>query len=112
MKRLASVVLLVSCFLPLAAAADASKRDFDADAIGQPPTGFDFARTGGGAEGQWLVRIEKGADKNHVLIQESGDTTDNRFPVAILKDGMYRDVAVSVRAPQHVQDYTLDNALP
>jgi hypothetical protein len=96
MKRLASVVFLVSCFLPLAAAA--AQRDFEADAVGQPPAGFEFARTGGGAEGKWLVRIEKGADKNHVLVQESGDTTDNRFPVAVLKDGTYKDVTLSVRA--------------
>jgi hypothetical protein len=91
-------VLLVSSALPLGAAAAPAKQDFEADAVGRPPAGFVFARTGGGAEGTWVVRIEKGADKNHVLVQESADTTDNRFPVAVLKDGTYKDLALSVRA--------------
>ena len=62
MKHPSAFVLLVSSFLPLAAAADPARRDFEADAVGQPPTGFEFARTGGGAEGKWVVRAEKGAD--------------------------------------------------
>jgi hypothetical protein len=40
--------------------ADPLKRDFEADAIGSPAAGFEFARTGGGAEGRWVVRAEKG----------------------------------------------------
>lgn len=97
MKHPSSFVLLVSSFIALAATPPA-KRDFEVDAVGQPPAGFEFARTGSGAEGKWVVRAEKGADKNHVLAQESADPTDNRFPVAVLKDGTYRDVALSVRA--------------
>jgi hypothetical protein len=98
MKRNSFVVLLVFSILTLVAGAESTKRDFEADAAGQPPAGFEFARTGGGAEGKWVVRIEKGADKNHVLVQESADTTDYRFPVAVLKEGVYKDVTLSVRA--------------
>jgi hypothetical protein len=97
MKCPSLFVLLVSSLLPLAAA-DPIKRDFEADAVGQRPAGFEIARTGGGAEGKWVVRTEKGAAKNHVLAQEDADTTDNRFPVALLKDRTYKDVALSVRA--------------
>jgi len=79
-------------------AADSQKRDFESDSVGSPPAGFEFGRTGGGAEGKWTVRIEKGADKNHVLLQESADPTDYRFPVAVLKEGAYKDVTLSVRA--------------
>ena len=79
-------------------AADSLKRDFESDPVGSPPAGFEFGRTGGGAEGKWIVRIEKGADKNHVLLQESADPTDYRFPVAVLKEGAYKDVTLSVRA--------------
>jgi hypothetical protein len=82
----------------LAAAADSVRRDFESDPVGSPPAGFDFARTGNGAEGRWMVRVEKGADKNHVVVQESADPTDYRFPLAVLKEGAYRDVMVSVRA--------------
>jgi 3-keto-disaccharide hydrolase len=98
MKHPSSFVLLVSSLLALAAAGVPAKRDFESDAVGQPPSGFEFARTGGGAEGKWIVRAEKGADKNHVLVQESADTTDYRFPVAVLKDGVYKDVTLNVRA--------------
>ncbi len=98
MNRRAVLTLLVSSSLSLVTAADSMKRDFEADAVGPPPARFEFARTGGGAEGKWVVRIEKGGDKNHVLIQESADTTDYRFPVAVLKDGVYKDVTLTVRA--------------
>jgi hypothetical protein len=82
----------------LATASDIMKRDFEFDAVGAAPAGFQFARTGNGPEGQWIVRIEKGAAKNHVLVQESPDPTDYRFPVAVLKEGVYKDLTLSVRA--------------
>jgi hypothetical protein len=91
---LAGVVALST----LARAAEPRKRDFEADAVGAPPAGFEFGRTGSGAEGKWVVRLEKGGATNHVLVQESADKTDYRFPVAVLKEGSYKDVALSVRA--------------
>jgi hypothetical protein len=91
-------VLLLAVAASLAMAADSPKRDFESDAVGSPPSGFLFARTGNGAEGQWVVRVEKGADRNHVLSQESADPTDYRFPVAVLGEGAHRDVTLSVRA--------------
>lgn len=78
--------------------AEPVKKDFESDSPGAPPAGFEFARTGGGAEGSWVVRIETGGDKNHVLVQESADPTDYRFPVAVLKEGAYKDITLSVRA--------------
>jgi hypothetical protein len=81
-----------------AGSAEPVKRDFESDAIGAPPAGFEFARTGDGAEGHWVVRVEKGGATNHVLLQESADPTDYRFPVAVLSQGAYRDVMLSVRA--------------
>src|SRR5437879_9907006 len=82
----------------LAAGPDKVTRDFEADAVGAAPPGFEFARTGGGAEGRWVVRVARGAEKNHVLVQESADPTDYRFPVAVLKEGTYKDVTLTVRA--------------
>jgi len=94
-----TALILVVCSAPsLVAIADPVKRDFESDTLGAPPAGFEFARTGNGAEGKWLVRIERGGDKNHVLVQESPDPTDYRFPVAVLKEGSYRDVTLTVRA--------------
>jgi hypothetical protein len=72
--------------------------NFDSDAIGSPPAGFQFARTGQGAEGKWVVREDKDKAGNRVLVQESADTTDYRFPLAVVKEGSYKDVTLSVRA--------------
>ena len=71
---------------------------FDGDAVGAAPAGFEFARTGGGAEGRWVVEADKEKPANHVLTQSSADPTDNRFPLAVVKDGTYKDVTLSVRA--------------
>lgn len=91
--------IFIACAIAtVAAAAEPIKREFEADAVGGVPAGFEFARTGGGGDGKWVVRVEKGADKNHVLVQESADPTDHRFPVAVLKDGVFKDVTLSVRA--------------
>ena len=97
MERSVLFAMVLCSSLPLMAS-DKVLRDFEGDAVGAPPTGFEFARTGGGAEGKWVVRVEKGAEKNHVLLQESVDPTDYRFPLAVLKDGTYKDVTLTVRA--------------
>src|SRR5260370_7681933 len=80
-------------------AAVSLSRYWESYPIGSPPAGFEFGRTGRGAEGKWIVRIEKGADKNHVLLQESADPTDYRFPVAVLNRAAYQDLTLIVRAP-------------
>lgn len=72
--------------------------NFDADKVGAPPSGFEFARTGRGAEGKWVVRADKDAPSNHVLVQEDADSTDYRFPLAVVTAGSYKDVTLSVRA--------------
>lgn len=72
--------------------------NFDADKVGDPPAGFEFARTGGGAQGAWVVRMDTSSPSNHVLVQESADPTDYRFPLAVVKDGTWKDVTLSVRA--------------
>jgi hypothetical protein len=97
MKRSVLFAMVLCSSLPVTAS-DKVVRDFESDPVGAPPAGFEFGRTGRGAEGKWVVRIEKGADKNHVLVQESADPTDYRFPLAILKEDAYKDVTLSVRA--------------
>src|SRR5260370_1167418 len=57
-----------------------------------------FARTGQGAEGKWVVRADKDSPNNQLLAQESADSTDYRFPLAVVKEGSYKDVSLSVRA--------------
>jgi len=76
----------------------AARYDFESDTAGQPPAGFESARTGSGSPGAWVVRTERGAAANHVLIQESADPTDYRFPLAVRVDGRYKDVTLTTRA--------------
>jgi 3-keto-disaccharide hydrolase len=98
MKRRLLLLAVAVSVATFATAADLLKRDFESDTVGSPPAGFEFGRTGGGAEGKWVVRVEKGGTTNHVLVQESADKTDYRFPVAVLKEGAYKDVTLGVRA--------------
>ena len=79
-------------------ASDSKTLTFDADPVGSPPAGFEFARTGHGVEGKWVVRADKDKPTNHLLVQESSDPTDYRFPLAVVKEGSYKDVTLSVRA--------------
>jgi hypothetical protein len=94
-------LFLTLAISPFAAAQQPSaskKITFDSDAVGFPPAGFEFERTGQGAEGKWVVRDDKEKPGNRVLVQESADATDYRFPLAILKEVVYRDVTLTVRA--------------
>jgi len=102
-KAFAFRILLFWTLAPLSFAAaqqpPASKKImFDGDVVGSPPAGFEFARTGQGAEGKWVVREDTEKTGNRVLVQESADTTDYRFPLAVLKEGTYRDPTLTVRA--------------
>ena len=94
------IALFASLTVSPAFAADAAKTrtyTFENDAVGAPPADFEFARTGQGAEGKWTVELERG-EKNHVLLQSSGDKTDYRFPVAVVKNESLHDVTLTVRA--------------
>jgi hypothetical protein len=86
------------CLAAVALAAEAVTFNFDGDKPGDPPKGFEFARTGRGAEGKWIVRAAQDKPGNQVLVQESADSTDYRFPLAVVKEGSYKDVTLSVRA--------------
>jgi hypothetical protein len=74
----------------------ASRRvDFSDDAVGQPPTGFEFGYTAkAGAPGKWIVEAE-GANK--YLAQVDSDNTRARFPVAVVRDISAADIDLSVR---------------
>lgn len=95
-----SILFLATVLIAGATPARAAERtfDFESDKLGAAPAGFELARTGGGPEGKWVVEADKDNPKNKVLAQTSADTTDYRFPLAVVKDGSYTDVTLSVRA--------------
>ena len=85
-KRTTVWMLGPACALALAASADEKAPttfDFEHDAPGGEPHGFEYGRTGEGRPGKWVVRVEEGATSGtHALVQTDADDTDNRFCVA------------------------------
>lgn len=72
--------------------------DFQADAVGAPPAGFSFERTGEGRLGRWVVQLDPTAPAgDHVLAQVDEDRTDYRFPVAAADAPVLKDLRAEVR---------------
>jgi hypothetical protein len=62
-----------------------------------PPQGFQFALTGKGRPGTWVVEAAADAPSGrNVLAQTDGDTTDYRFPIAFTGPEM-KDLRLSVK---------------
>ncbi len=79
-------------------AGKAANYNFDSRSPGNLPSNFASARTGGGGMGTWAVLSEPTASsKPNVLAQTSTDSTDYRFPMAVLNDGVFKDLEVSVK---------------
>jgi hypothetical protein len=65
--------------------------------IGSAPAEFEFARTGQGGAGQWVVVRDTTAPGDRAIEQSSTERTDYRFPLAIYKPLAAKNVDVSVR---------------
>lgn len=65
--------------------------------IGRPPAGFEFARTGQGGPGQWVVVSDPAATGGQAIEQASTDRTDYRFPLAIYTPLSVKNGEVVVR---------------
>ena len=78
--------------------ADAKTWTFDADRVGEVPSGFSFGRTGSGRVGRWIVQADKDAPSPpNILAQVDADQTDYRFPVAVANEPILRDMRLSVK---------------
>jgi hypothetical protein len=99
----ASVLSLVAVTIIVSAAsglAQSGKRtwNFDQDPVGKLPANFTSALTGRGTIGQWAVMKDDSAPSPpNVLAQVSQDPTDYRFPLAIVEETNYKDLALSVK---------------
>ncbi len=83
---------------PLQTAGKSFVYGFDNDPAGQIPARFHDGLTGQGARPQWVVKADPSAPSQpNVLAQLSNDKTDYRFPLAILDEGSFQDLEVSVR---------------
>ena len=76
----------------------AATYNFDSAAAGALPQNFISARTGGGQIGTWtVISDDTTPSKPNVLAQTSTDSTDYRFPMAVLNDGVFKDLELSVK---------------
>jgi hypothetical protein len=96
MKR-GLLALLLVLSLDSLAEGSAVTLNFDADAVGKSPQGFEFGRTGGGAQGKWVVQsVADAPSGGKVLAQVDADRTDSRFPVAFTGPEL-KDLELSVK---------------
>jgi hypothetical protein len=65
--------------------------------VGAAPPNFEFARTGQGGQGQWTVMSDPTAFSGRTIEQSSTDRTDYRFPLAIFKSVVAKNIDVSAR---------------
>lgn len=65
--------------------------------VGSPPAAFEFARTGQGGPGQWVVVSDPTATGGRAIEQASTDRTDYRFPLAIYTPLSIKNGDIAVR---------------
>ena len=65
--------------------------------VGAPPAEFEFVRTGQGGVGAWSVVADVRSEGGRAIEQTDTDATDYRFPLAVYRPLLVRDVDVTLR---------------
>ena len=95
MKRVAMTALIAAA--GFAGEKQMTTFNFDSDMPGRPPNGFEFALTGKGKPGNWIVQaVDDAPSGKNVLAQTDGDETDYRFPIAYTGPEL-KDLRLSVK---------------
>jgi len=95
MRVFTAVLLLLGAGSALA---ENHRFGFDEDAVGEAPRDFTAARTGRGAEGQWLVEATSDAPSGpNAVKQTSTDDTSYRFPVLVAPGAQPTNGTLAVR---------------
>jgi hypothetical protein len=89
--------VLASMQTPARAQTDAIMIAIEKMGVGAAPPEFEFARTGQGGPGQWVVVDDASADGKRAIEQASTDRTDYRFPLAIYRPVTAKNVEVTLR---------------
>ena len=92
-----TVCALAGAIAPALAQANPVLVPIDSMAVGAAPEDFEFARTGQGGAGTWVVVGDPTALGGRAIEQTSSDATDYRFPLAIYTPVSAANAAVSVR---------------
>jgi hypothetical protein len=88
---------LAAALLVLAPPALAQTVTFDTEPLGAVPSAFEVALTGNGMVGVWAVVQDEGASGGRAVEQRTVDPTDYRFPLAIYRPTVARDVEAGIR---------------
>jgi hypothetical protein len=95
--RMISVAILAASVIAPARAVDAGTGiDFGQNRIGLPPEEFDFAVTGAGPLGRWVVVRDATATCGVALEQSTDDFTEDRYRLAIYQPLTLKNLAASV----------------
>lgn len=88
-------LLLMAGFRVARVQAAPRRTTFESMQVGAPPAGFTTGLTGGGTPPRWVVIVDPSGHK--MLAETSRDTTDYRFPYAVLDGLTMKDGTVSTR---------------
>ena len=91
------VIVSTACAVPRLWAQDITRIEIAKNAIATAPADFEFARTGEGELGQWIVVSDPTAIGGAAIEHLSTDQHDDRFPLAIYRPLNVENVEVSVR---------------
>jgi hypothetical protein len=98
MAALVVVGAAVGASAAQATTTEPSRVDFETGTIEVPPPGFTAGLTGKGKPVRWVVLEDPSAPAGpKVLAETSGDSTSDRFPLAILDGFEAKDIEVSVQ---------------
>jgi hypothetical protein len=86
-----------ACLAPALSQTGAIMIPIETMPAGAPPPEFEFARTGQGAPGTWIVVEDPTATGARAIEQASTDRTDFRFPLAIYRAVTAKNVEVTLR---------------
>ena len=87
----------LACVAPALSQTGAVMIPIEKMTVGAPPPEFEFARTGQGGPGQWVVVDDATAASKRAIEQASTDGTDYRFPLAIYQPVTAKNVEVMIR---------------
>jgi len=94
-----AMAAMLVCVAPVAAAAErpAPTIDLSQASVGRPPVDFEFARTGEGDLGRWMVVTDPTAVTGFAIEHVSTDQHEDRYPLAIYQPLSVENLAISVR---------------
>jgi hypothetical protein len=95
-RMISAAILAASVIVPAHAVDAGTGIDFGQNRIGVAPEDFDFAITGAGPLGQWIVVRDVTATCGIALEQSSDDFTEDRYRLAIYQPLSLKNLAASV----------------